>query len=155
MHSASTLHDRSRKWGQGFDMHMYIFRYGKVFKTHLFFSPTVVSCDQELNYFILQNEDKLFQCSYPKPIHGILGEVSMLVAVGDTHRRLRNVALSLVATIKSKPEFLGDIERIAVEILDSWKGRQQVMFCAEARKVFSSTCFRNKKSRNTNKMHMY
>lgn len=155
MDPASTLHDRSSKCGQGFDMNMYIFRYGKVFKTHLFFSPTVVSCDQELNYFILQNEDKLFQCSYPKPIHGILGEVSMLVAVGDTHRRLRNVALSLVATIKSKPEFLGDIERIAVEILDSWKGRQQVMFCAEARKVFSSTCFRNKKSRNTYKMHMY
>ncbi|KAG5545865.1 hypothetical protein RHGRI_018130 [Rhododendron griersonianum] len=115
-------------------LHDHCSRYGKVFKTHLFFSPTVVSCDQELNYFILQNEDKLFQCSYPKPIHGILGEVSMLVAVGDTHRRLRNVALSLVATIKSKPEFLGDIERIAVEILDSWKGRQQVMFCAEARK---------------------
>ncbi|KAK4342200.1 hypothetical protein RND71_038016 [Anisodus tanguticus] len=38
-------------------------RYGKVFKSHLFFSPTVVSCDQDLNYFILQNEDKLFQCS--------------------------------------------------------------------------------------------
>ncbi|KAE9458003.1 hypothetical protein C3L33_10093, partial [Rhododendron williamsianum] len=78
-------------------LHDHCSRYGKVFKTHLFFSPTVVS-------------------------------------LGDTHRRLRNVALSLVATIKSKPEFLGDIERIAVEILDSWKGRQQVMFCAEARK---------------------
>lgn len=118
-------------------MYIYNFRYGKVFRTHLFFSPTVVSCDQELNYFILQNEDKFFQCSYPKPIHGILGEVSMLVAVGDTHRRLRNVALSLVTTIKSKPQFLGDIERIALQILGSWEGRQQVMFCAEARKVFT------------------
>ncbi|XP_057461336.1 cytochrome P450 724B1-like isoform X2 [Actinidia eriantha] len=109
-------------------------RYGKVFKSHLFFSPTVVSCDQELNYFILQNEDKLFQCSYPKPIHGILGEISMLVAVGDIHKRLRNVALSLVTTIKSKPEFLSDIEKIAIQILESWKGRNQVLFCEEARK---------------------
>ncbi|KAL8136660.1 hypothetical protein V2J09_002661 [Rumex salicifolius] len=109
-------------------------RYGKVFKSHLFFSPTVVSCDQELNYFILQNEDKLFQCSYPKPIHGILGEISMLVAVGDTHKRLRNVALSLVNTIKSKPEFLNDIERTAVQILDSWEGKEQVLFCKQARK---------------------
>ncbi|KAL5746930.1 hypothetical protein ACOSP7_023919 [Xanthoceras sorbifolium] len=109
-------------------------RYGKVFRTHLFFSPTVVSCDPELNYFILQNEGKLFQCSYPKPVHGILGKVSMLVAVGDTHKRLRNVALSLVTITKSKPEFLHDIERTAIQILDSWKDKPQVIFCEEARK---------------------
>ncbi|KAK3025520.1 hypothetical protein RJ639_042055, partial [Escallonia herrerae] len=109
-------------------------RYGKVFKSHLFFSPTVVSCDEELNYFILQNEDKLFQCSYPKPIHGILGKISMLVAVGDTHKRLRNFALSLVTTTRSKPEFLNDVERTVVQILDSWKDKKQVNFCEEARK---------------------
>ncbi|XVF21195.1 hypothetical protein REPUB_Repub12eG0069700 [Reevesia pubescens] len=109
-------------------------RYGKVFKSHLFFSPTVVSCDPELNYFILQNEGKLFQCSYPKPIHGILGKVSMLVAVGETHKRLRNAALSLVTITKSKPEFLNDIERIAIQILDSWKDKPKVIFCEEARK---------------------
>ncbi|XP_071904248.1 cytochrome P450 724B1-like isoform X1 [Coffea arabica] len=109
-------------------------RYGKVFTSHLFFSPTVVSCDQELNYFVLQNEDKLFQCSYPKPIHGILGKVSMLVAVNDTHKKLRNVALSLVNTTKSKPEFLNDAERIAIQVLNSWQKKEQVIFCDEARK---------------------
>ncbi|EOX93604.1 Cytochrome P450 superfamily protein isoform 6 [Theobroma cacao] len=109
-------------------------RYGKVFRSHLFFSPTVVSCDPELNYFILQNEGKLFECSYPKPIHGILGKVSMLVAVDDTHKRLRNVALSLVSISKSKPEFLNDIESIAIQILDSWKDKPKVIFCEEARK---------------------
>ncbi|XP_047340634.1 cytochrome P450 724B1-like [Impatiens glandulifera] len=109
-------------------------KYGKVFKSHLFLSPTVVSCDQELNYFILQNEDKLFQCSYPKPIYGILGDISMLVAVGDVHKRLRNVAISLVTTIKSNPQFLNDIERATLQTLDSWKDRQRVLFCQEARK---------------------
>ncbi|GMI66305.1 cytochrome P450, family 724, subfamily A, polypeptide 1 [Hibiscus trionum] len=109
-------------------------RYGKVFKSHLFFSPTVVSCDPELNYFILQNEGKLFECSYPKPIHGILGKLSMLVAAGDTHKRLRNAALSLVTITKSKPEFLNDIERIALQILDSWRNKPKVIFCEEARK---------------------
>ncbi|OMO89603.1 Cytochrome P450 [Corchorus olitorius] len=109
-------------------------RYGKVFKSHLFFSPTVVSCDPELNYFILQNEGKLFQCSYPKPIHDILGNFSMLVAVGDTHKRLRNVALNLVTITKSKPQFLNDIENIAIQILDSWNHKPKVFFCEEARK---------------------
>ncbi|XP_050383061.1 cytochrome P450 724B1-like [Argentina anserina] len=109
-------------------------RYGKVFKSHLFLSPTIVSCDEELNYYILQNEGKLFECSYPKPIHGILGKSSMLVAVGDTHKRLRNVAVSLVIITKSKPEFLHDIENTAVSVLRSWKDKPQVIFCKEARK---------------------
>lgn len=108
-----------------------------MFKSHLFFCPTVVSCDEELNYHILQNEDRLFQCSYPKPIHGILGKNSMLVVVGDTHKRLRNVAVSLVTTMRSKPGFLNDIERTATQILDSWKDKNQVIFCEEARKVFN------------------
>lgn len=96
----------------------------------------MVSCDQDLNYFILQNEDKLFQCNYPKPIHGILGKVSLLVAVGDTHKRLRNVSLSLISTIKSKPEFINDVERLALQILQSWKDKEQVRFWEEARKVY-------------------
>lgn len=106
-----------------------------MFKSHLFLSPTIVSCDQELNYFILQNEGKLFECSYPKPIHGILGKSSMLVAVADTHKRLRNVAVSLVTITKSKPEFLSDIEATTISILHSWKDKSQVIFCEEARKV--------------------
>ncbi|KAI5339344.1 hypothetical protein L3X38_018616 [Prunus dulcis] len=108
--------------------------YGKVFKSHLFLSPTIVSCDQELNYFILQNEGKLFECSYPKPIHGILGKSSMLLAVADTHKRLRTVAVSLVTITKSKPEFLSDIEATTISILHSWKDKSQVIFCEEARK---------------------
>lgn len=112
-----------------------------MFKSHLFLSPTIVSCDQELNYFILQNEGKLFECSYPKPIHGILGKSSMLVAVGDTHKRLRNVAVSLVTITKAKPEFLSDIEATTIGILQSWKDKSQVIFCEEARKVFLSYIF--------------
>ncbi|XP_008810176.1 cytochrome P450 724B1 [Phoenix dactylifera] len=107
-------------------------RYGKVFKSHLFCTPTIVSCDQELNHFILQNEEKLFQCSYPKPIHGILGKSSMIVVVGDAHKRLRSLALTLVTTTKSRAGYLNDIERIALHILGSWKKR--VVFCEEARK---------------------
>lgn len=107
-----------------------------MFKSHLFCTPTVVSCDQELNHFILQNEEKLFQCSYPKPIHGILGKFSMIVVVGEAHKRMRNLALALVTTIKSRPGYLNDIEKIAIDIIDSWKDKGgRVMFCEEARKV--------------------
>ncbi|GER45092.1 cytochrome P450, partial [Striga asiatica] len=100
-------------------------RYGKVFKSHLFFSPTVISCDKELNHYVLQNEGRYFECSYPKNVHQVLGQRSLLVAVGETHKRLRNVAVSLVTNIKSKPDFLNDIERNAARVLDSWKDKSQ------------------------------
>ncbi|BAS89633.1 Os04g0469800 [Oryza sativa Japonica Group] len=116
-------------------------RYGRVFKSHLFCTPTIVSCDQELNHFILQNEERLFQCSYPRPIHGILGKSSMLVVLGEDHKRLRNLALALVTSTKLKPSYLGDIEKIALHIVGSWHGKSKdkgmvnvIAFCEEARK---------------------
>lgn len=123
-----------------------------MFKSHLFCTPTVVSCDQELNHFILQNEERLFQCSYPRPIHGILGKSSMLVVLGEDHKRLRNLSLALVTSTKLKPSYLGDIEKIALHVVGSWRDRsireadtaggrvkQVVAFCEEARKVSHCT----------------
>ncbi|KAK3142333.1 hypothetical protein QOZ80_4BG0345220 [Eleusine coracana subsp. coracana] len=119
-------------------------RYGRVFKSHLFCTPTVVSCDQELNHFILQNEERLFQCSYPRPIHGILGKSSMLVVLGEDHKRLRNLSLALVTSTKLKPSYLGDIEKIALHVVGAWRDRREdttaggrvrvIAFCEEARK---------------------
>ncbi|PKA49171.1 Cytochrome P450 724B1 [Apostasia shenzhenica] len=119
----------------GFFLEDHISRYGKVFKSHLFFTPTIVSCDMELNQFILQNEEKLFQCSYPKPIHGILGKSSMIVVVGETHKKLRSLALTLVNTTRSSAGYLIDIEKIAIQLIDSWKKRDRILFCEEARKA--------------------
>ncbi|XP_042500165.1 cytochrome P450 724B1 [Macadamia integrifolia] len=109
-------------------------RYGRVFKSHLFGSPTIVSCDHELNMFILQNEEKLFQSSYPKPIHEILGEQCLLVVVGDIHKKLRSFALSFTNICKSKLEYLDGIDEQATSMMESWKERNEVMFCKEANK---------------------
>uniref|UniRef100_A0A1S4AA91 Cytochrome P450 724B1-like n=1 Tax=Nicotiana tabacum TaxID=4097 RepID=A0A1S4AA91_TOBAC len=54
-------------------------KYGKVFKSYLFGSPTIVSCDLEFNTFVLQNEGRLFQSSYPKPVRDILGKHSLIL----------------------------------------------------------------------------
>ncbi|XP_004306391.1 PREDICTED: cytochrome P450 724B1-like [Fragaria vesca subsp. vesca] len=108
-------------------------RYGKVFKCHLFGSPTIVSCDFELNMFVLQNEEKLFQASYPKPIHGILGKYSLLTVSGDLHRKLRNIGVSFIASSKSSPHFLHWIEKLSISMMDSWSGRNEVSFFKEAK----------------------
>ncbi|KAI3956170.1 hypothetical protein MKW92_021757 [Papaver armeniacum] len=109
-------------------------RYGRIFKSHLFFHPTIVSCDHELNMFILQNEEKLFQGSYPKSIHGVLGDLSLLCIVGDHHKRLRNFALNLTNTCKSRAEYINDVDRLTISVMESWRNKKQLHFCEEMKK---------------------
>ncbi|XP_068664884.1 cytochrome P450 724B1 [Aristolochia californica] len=108
-------------------------RYGKVFRSHLFGSATIVSCDHELNSFILQNEEKLFECSYPKAIHGVLGKLSMLVVTGEEHKRLRNIILGLTNSWKCEDN-LRNIDEQALSVMKAWHGRQDIIFAEEARK---------------------
>ncbi|GLU11364.1 hypothetical protein SLE2022_281170 [Rubroshorea leprosula] len=109
-------------------------RYGRIFKSHLFGSPTIVSCDHELNMFILQNEERLFQASYPKPLHGILGQFSLLIVSGDLHKKLRNIAVSFISTSKSTPEFLHCVEKLSVSMMNSWRDCKEITFYREVKK---------------------
>ncbi|XAR58237.1 hypothetical protein NMG60_11026652 [Bertholletia excelsa] len=109
-------------------------RYGRVFKSHLFGSPTVVSCDHELNAFVLQNEGRLFQSSYPKPVHDILGNLSIMLVTGDLHRKLRSIAVGFIATSRSRPDFVRYVDKMSMEVIESWKNLPEVGFYKEAKK---------------------
>ncbi|KAG6790066.1 hypothetical protein POTOM_006212 [Populus tomentosa] len=110
-------------------------RYGKVFKSHLFGSPAIVSCDHELNMFILQNEERLFEASYPKAMHDILGKFSLLVISGDLHRKLRNFVVTFNTVSKSSPRFLNFAENLSISMLESWKGCKEIDFLKDIRKL--------------------
>ncbi|XP_038981137.1 cytochrome P450 724B1-like [Phoenix dactylifera] len=108
--------------------------YGKIFRSHLFGHPTIVSCDAEFNSFILQNEDRLFESSYPKNIPGVLGELTLLYVTGSEHKRLRGVALDLFAGMRTNASFISDIEDNVLQVMDSWKNKETLVFCDETRK---------------------
>ncbi|XP_028775597.1 cytochrome P450 90B1-like [Neltuma alba] len=110
-------------------MEQHIARYGKIFKSSLFGEPAIVSADAELNKFIFNNEGKLFECSYPKSIGGILGKWSMLVVVGDMHRDMRAIALNFMSNAMLRTTMLKDVERHALLVLNSWK--QDFKFSAQ------------------------
>jgi steroid 22-alpha-hydroxylase len=103
----------------------------------LFGHPTIVSADAELNRFILANEGRLFQCSYPSSISGILGRWSMLVLSGDEHRRMRSIALDFLGPHRLRSQaFLADIERHVGFTLGAWPAAVgRVLAQHEARKV--------------------
>lgn len=117
-------------------MNQHIARYGKIYSSSLFGEPTVVSADAGLNRFVLQNEGRLFECSYPKSIGGILGKWSMLVLVGEMHREMRMISLNFMSNVRLRTVLLPEIERHTLLVLNSWK--QDFRFSAqdEAKKVW-------------------
>ncbi|KAK7360004.1 hypothetical protein VNO77_01976 [Canavalia gladiata] len=102
-------------------MEKHIARYGKIYKSKLFGEPAIVSADAGFNKFILQNDGKLFECSYPRSIGGILGKWSMLVLVGDMHRDMRNISLNFLSYARLRTHLLKDVERHTLLVLSSWK----------------------------------
>ncbi|KAF9682289.1 hypothetical protein SADUNF_Sadunf05G0093300 [Salix dunnii] len=102
-------------------MEQHISRYGKIYRSNLFGEPTIVSADAGLNRFILQNEGRLFECSYPRSIGGILGKWSMLVLVGDMHRNMRSIALNFLSNVRLRSHLLKEVEKQTLLVLSSWK----------------------------------
>ncbi|KDP36687.1 hypothetical protein JCGZ_08846 [Jatropha curcas] len=110
-------------------MEQHISRYGNIYKSNLFGEPTIVSADAGLNRFILQNEGRLFECSYPKSIGGILGKWSMLVLVGDMHRDMRIISLNFLSHARLRTHLLKEVEKQTLLVLNSW--RENCAFSAQ------------------------
>ncbi|KAG9139623.1 hypothetical protein Leryth_018257 [Lithospermum erythrorhizon] len=115
-------------------MEDHISRYGKIFKSNLFGDKTIVSTDAGLNRYIFQNEGRLFECSYPRSIGGILGKWSMLVLVGDMHRDMRIISLNFLSTSRLKTHLLREVEKHTLLVLDSWKDNSVICAQDEAKK---------------------
>ncbi|KAK8592140.1 hypothetical protein V6N13_062726 [Hibiscus sabdariffa] len=108
-------------------------RYGSIFTTHIFGEPTVFSADPETNRFILQNEGKLFECSYPGSISNLLGKHSLLLMKGNLHKRMHALTMSFANSSIIKDQLLVDIDRLIRLNLDSWPDR--VFLMEEAKKI--------------------
>ena len=96
-----------------------------------------MSADSGLNRFILQNEGRLFECSYPRSIGGILGKWSMLVLVGDMHRHMRIISLNFLSHARLRAHLLREVEKHTLLVLNAWQ--QGCVFSAqdEAKKVMA------------------
>jgi cytochrome P450 len=70
-------------------------RYGPIFKTNLVGIPVVVSTDPDLNYFIFQQEGKIFQSWYPDTFTEIFGKQNVGTLHGFMHKYLKNMVLNL------------------------------------------------------------
>ncbi|CAI0442474.1 unnamed protein product [Linum tenue] len=94
----------------------------------------MLSADAELNRFILQNEGKLFECSYSKSIGGILGKWSMLVLVGDMHKNTRIISLNFLSHARLRTHLLKEIHHHTLLVLSSWNHNSTFSAQDEAKK---------------------
>ncbi|KAJ9549191.1 hypothetical protein OSB04_021734 [Centaurea solstitialis] len=72
-------------------------KYGKIFKTRLMGSPTVVVNGPTANKFFMSNEFKLVISSWPTSSVQLMGKNSIMEKQGDSHRCLRGIIASTLA----------------------------------------------------------
>ncbi|KAF6153591.1 hypothetical protein GIB67_027458 [Kingdonia uniflora] len=108
-------------------------RYGNLFTTHVFGEPTVFSTDPEVNRFVLQNEGKLFESSYPSSISNLLGKHSLLLMKGGLHKRMHSLTIKFANCGIIRDHLLVDIDRLVKVNLNGWSDR--VFLQEEAKKI--------------------
>ena len=110
-------------------------RYGKVFKSHLFGSPTIVSTDAEVSRFILQSDSKVFVPSYPKSLTELMGKSSILLINGSLQRRIHGLIGAFFKSPHLKAQITKDTEKYVQEAMGRWGEDYPIYIQDEAKNV--------------------
>ncbi|WOK97006.1 Cytochrome P450 [Canna indica] len=109
--------------------------YGKVFKSHVFGSPTVVSTDAEVSKFILQSDADVFVPWYPKSLTELMGKSSILMINGSLQRRVHGLIGAFFKSEHLKAQITGDMQRYVAETMSHWSDGQLVLVQDEAKHI--------------------
>ncbi|XP_042019617.1 3-epi-6-deoxocathasterone 23-monooxygenase CYP90D1-like [Salvia splendens] len=109
--------------------------YGKVFKSHLFGSPTIVSSDAEVSKIILQSDARTFIPSYPKSLMELMGRSSILVINGSLQRRIHGLIGSFFKTSTLKSQITAEMERYVMESMGRWREDSPIYIQDEAKNI--------------------
>ncbi|XP_024029590.1 abietadienol/abietadienal oxidase [Morus notabilis] len=110
-------------------------RFGKIFSCSLFGKRAVVSADPSFNRFVIQNEGKLFQSSYPKSFRDLVGKNGVITVQGEQQRKLHGIASNMMRLEKLKFHFLEDIQRVMLNTLTNFQDNQIILLQDVCRKV--------------------
>ncbi|KAL6633792.1 hypothetical protein ACP70R_026463 [Stipagrostis hirtigluma subsp. patula] len=101
-------------------------RYGAIFKTSIVGRPVVVSADPDLNYYVFQQEGKLFQSWYPDTFTEIFGRDNVGSLHGFIYKYLKTLILRLYGQENLRAVLLADADRSCRASLASWASRPSV-----------------------------
>ncbi|OMO70823.1 Cytochrome P450 [Corchorus capsularis] len=100
--------------------------YGKVFKSHIFGTPTIVSTDAEVSKFVLQSDAKTFETFYPKSLTELMGKSSILIINGSLHRKIHGLIGSFFKSPRLKDQITKDMQNYVQQSMDKWRDDQLI-----------------------------
>ncbi|KAF8406900.1 hypothetical protein HHK36_006021 [Tetracentron sinense] len=109
--------------------------YGKVFKSHIFGSPTIVSTDAEVSRFVLQSDAKVFIPSYPKSLTELMGKSSILLINGNLQRRVHGLIGAFFKSPHLKAQITQDMRKYVQESMESWKDNNLIYIQDETKNI--------------------
>ncbi|WOH09512.1 hypothetical protein DCAR_0728969 [Daucus carota subsp. sativus] len=112
-------------------------RHGSLFLTSIVGQKIVVSTDPEVNTFIFQQEDKIFECFYTDGFVKLLGTDSVLAYHGYLHKYIKNLILRLVSPENLKANLLREMDLSTRNAFQSWSSRGSVEIKKETESIFS------------------
>ncbi|EES05736.1 hypothetical protein BDA96_04G302600 [Sorghum bicolor] len=98
-------------------------RYGNIFKTSIVGRSVVVSADPELNYYVFQQEGKLFESWYPDTFTEIFGRDNVGSLHGFMYKYLKTLVLRLYGQENLRAVLLADAHRACRASLAAWASR--------------------------------
>ncbi|XP_004236391.2 cytochrome P450 90D2 [Solanum lycopersicum] len=109
--------------------------YGKVFKSHIFGSPTIISTDAEVNRSILQSDAKTFVPFYPKSLTELMGKSSILLINGSLQRRIHGLIGSFFKSPHIKARITHDMKKYVQKSMDNWQENCPVYIQHQAKNI--------------------
>jgi retinoid hydroxylase len=107
-------------------------KYGSIFRTHIFGSPTVILSSSEANRFLLTNENKYFAATWPKSTKTLLGAASLAVHTGDTHASRRRLIYQAFQP-RALASYIPTVEEITAQYLQRWQTQKNLIWYPELR----------------------
>ncbi|XP_008805787.2 cytochrome P450 90D2-like isoform X2 [Phoenix dactylifera] len=109
--------------------------YGKVFKSHIFGSPTIVSTDAEVSRFVLQSDAKTFVPWYPKSLTELMGKSSILLINGSLQKKVHGLIGTFFKSPHLKAQITRDMQRYVLEAMNHWQDDQLIHIQDESKRI--------------------
>ncbi|GAA0185776.1 hypothetical protein Leryth_022511 [Lithospermum erythrorhizon] len=122
-------------------VHPRIAKHGKIFKTKLMGSPTIVVNGAEANKFFMSNEFKLVISSWPSSSVQLMGKDSIMEKQGEAHRFLRGLITSTL-NISGQEILVPKIcDTVQCHLEKYWKGQENIRIYPLAKKLTFTIVF--------------
>ncbi|TVU17053.1 hypothetical protein EJB05_33064, partial [Eragrostis curvula] len=109
--------------------------YGKVFTSHLWGSPAVVSTDPEVSRAVMQADASAFVPWYPRSLMELMGESSILVLGGGLQRRVHGLAGAFFKSPQLRARITADMQSRVRRAMDGASWTKTVRVQDEAKSI--------------------